>query len=149
MSVSNGPTEKHITKFLLPYSERIIKVDDVEDISSAKENLKELMDIYDQMGQRKEEEDEESRALGEAIERQKAEIEKLKERPAQTIADDLKAYFTKMLKNADFVQVVRCKDCKHSYIDIEGNRICNTDGYTGIIVKDNDYCSYGERRKDG
>lgn len=44
-------------------------------------------------------------------------------------------------------EIIRCKDCEHSYIDIEGNRICNTDEYTGIIVKDNDFCSYGEKRE--
>ena len=42
-------------------------------------------------------------------------------------------------------EIIRCKDCKHSYIDIENNRICNTDGYTGIIVKNSDFCSYGEK----
>lgn len=46
-------------------------------------------------------------------------VEKLKQRPEQSIADDLKAYFTKMFKNSDFVQVVRCENCKHS-AKIEG-----------------------------
>ena len=55
--------------------------------------------------------------------------------------------FTLLRYIDDVVEVVRCKDCKHSYIDIEGNRICNTDGYTGIIVKDNDFCSCGERKE--
>lgn len=41
--------------------------------------------------------------------------------------------------SADVVEVVRCKDCKY-----------NADGtceYTEINVKDNDYCSYGERKE--
>ena len=45
------------------------------------------------------------------------------------------------------LEVVRCKDCKHRAIGdnvcIHPNRI--GDGY--IEVKDNDFCSYGERRE--
>ena len=48
----------------------------------------------------------------------------------------------------DWVCVVRCKDCNNSYIAEDGNRICTQDDYTGIIVTDNDYCSYGERRAE-
>ena len=48
---------------------------------------------------------------------------------------------------ADVVEVVRCKDCKHCDPD---NRHC--DHYMGTVLpvsrKDNDFCSYGER-KDG
>ena len=46
----------------------------------------------------------------------------------------------------NFVEVVWCKDCKHRAIGddvcIHPNRI--GDGY--IEVKDDDFCSYGERR---
>ena len=46
----------------------------------------------------------------------------------------------------DAVEVVRCKDCKHRAIGddvcIHPNRI--GDGY--IEVKDDDFCSYGERK---
>ena len=47
----------------------------------------------------------------------------------------------------DVVEVIRCKDCNNSYIDIEGNRICKIDEYIGTMVMDNDYCSYGERKE--
>ena len=41
------------------------------------------------------------------------------------------------------VEVVRCKDCKHS---IEGGLdycVCNK---SHLLLKDDDFCSYGERR---
>ena len=78
-------------------------------------------------------------------------VEKLIERPEQSIADDLKAYFTQMLKNADFVQVVRCMDCKY-YTLIPGN-LLNIDPHYGCVHSRgcteptiDGYCSYGERR---
>ena len=48
---------------------------------------------------------------------------------------------------ADVVEVVRCKDCKHCVEDIicEGVVYCN-EHHKGM--RENDYCSYGERRKD-
>ena len=50
--------------------------------------------------------------------------------------------------SVDAVEVVRCKDCKHRAIGddvcIHPNRI--GDGY--IEVKDDDFCSYGERKDD-
>ena len=52
----------------------------------------------------------------------------------------------KHFKNkADFVEVVRCKDCTHfAYKDLSepfcmfGNALC--------VADDNSYCSYGERK---
>lgn len=42
----------------------------------------------------------------------------------------------------DFVQVVRCKDCTRSqYDELFHMRWCN-----GEEVKDDDFCSYGERK---
>jgi hypothetical protein len=45
----------------------------------------------------------------------------------------------------DVVPVVRCKDCKHYWKNV------NTFGYDGVCttVSDNDFCSHGERRGDG
>ena len=40
------------------------------------------------------------------------------------------------------VEVVRCKDCTQ----YNGHRYCR---YTELIVLDNDFCSYGEKRGDG
>ena len=39
----------------------------------------------------------------------------------------------------DVVPVVRCKDCTQ----YNGHRYCR---YTELIVLDNDFCSYGERK---
>ena len=54
--------------------------------------------------------------------------------------------------NRNFVEVVRCKDCKH------GEKSPWHDGYrcgnpcygmaSGVELKDDDFCSYGERRTD-
>lgn len=48
----------------------------------------------------------------------------------------------------DAVEVTRCRECKRSsYDEIFGNRWCNS--HSGCRkVKDNDFCSYGDR-KDG
>ena len=44
----------------------------------------------------------------------------------------------------DAVEVVRCKDCKHYWKNV------NTPGYAGKCthVEDDDFCSHGERRSD-
>lgn len=42
----------------------------------------------------------------------------------------------------DAVPVVRCKDCTQ----YNGHRYCR---YTELIVLDNDFCSYGERKDNG
>lgn len=51
----------------------------------------------------------------------------------------------------DFVEVVRCKDCKHATFYVCKNDAC----YRGIICEyqigtddENFFCSYGERRTD-
>ena len=46
---------------------------------------------------------------------------------------------------ADFVEVVRCKDCKHRKNGIQGYYCDLTD----FLIKDDDFCSYGERRDNG
>lgn len=52
----------------------------------------------------------------------------------------------------DAIEVVRCKNCKYLRIDSDfmKGRYCairNVNG--GGFCKDEDYCSYGVRRKDG
>jgi hypothetical protein len=42
----------------------------------------------------------------------------------------------------DVVEVVRCKDCKHYY-----HGTCTND-FALNLMRENDYCSYGERRSD-
>lgn len=56
----------------------------------------------------------------------------------------------------DCVEVVRCRDCR--YYQNHPNGLCylhtepydNSKGYKGeeVCVEPNDFCSYGERRKD-
>ena len=53
--------------------------------------------------------------------------------------EDLREIVHKTLENNDFVQVVRCKDCKW-WDGIE----CQTRDID--VVDDEEYCSYGERK---
>ena len=51
-------------------------------------------------------------------------------------------------KTVDAVPVVRCKDCKYSYADLDG--LCCTYGVCiDSTVPEDFYCSYGERRGGG
>lgn len=51
-------------------------------------------------------------------------------------------------KTVDAVPVVRCKECKYSYADLDG--LCCTYGVClDSIVPEDFYCSYGERRGGG
>lgn len=49
---------------------------------------------------------------------------------------------------ADAVEVIRCKDCKHRYNGKDCSHPLLLSYSWGAIrhVKDNDFCSYGERR---
>lgn len=47
----------------------------------------------------------------------------------------------------DAVEVVRCKDCKHLRKD--GAYICCGRFHGMIVIRINDFCSYGERITDG
>ena len=48
----------------------------------------------------------------------------------------------------DAVPVVRCRECKHrKYDDIFGTLWCNRDSCTKRVKQD-DFCSYGERKED-
>lgn len=44
-----------------------------------------------------------------------------------------------------YVEVVRCKDCRHYESDGGALMVCSD---TGVVVDDTDYCSYGERREE-
>lgn len=58
-------------------------------------------------------------------------------------------YYYNAIKNApaaDVVEVVRCKDCKqYEYIVYDYGR-CRK---TMLLIKNDDFCSYGERKNDG
>ena len=54
----------------------------------------------------------------------------------------------KFKNKADFVEVVRCKDCKFSHEDYFGQWWCRKNLREETLVKDENYfCSYGERKK--
>ncbi len=47
----------------------------------------------------------------------------------------------------DAVEVVRCKDCKYRMFDITSvEYYCNNENSCQVEVRDNDFCSYGERK---
>lgn len=46
---------------------------------------------------------------------------------------------------AKYAEVVRCKDCKHC----SHSGLCNLYLNVSHEMKSDDFCSYGERRKDG
>jgi hypothetical protein len=50
----------------------------------------------------------------------------------------------------DMVEVVRCKDCRFRKSTFNGDgyfcSVWDTDDYEEAYVKDNDFCSYGERK---
>lgn len=58
--------------------------------------------------------------------------------------------FLELIPTVDAVEVVRCKDCIAKstwYTDKAfGVEVCGLSGF--IVVEDNDFCSYGERRED-
>lgn len=50
----------------------------------------------------------------------------------------------KSIKPADVVPVVRCKDCKYNATT---HKCLNPDSFF-LIPKDDDFCSYGEKREE-
>ena len=70
-------------------------------------------------------------------------------------------YFLKKQPTIDAVTVVRCLDCKHSDAEChkDGLRYCmrgikaddyNETGYVyplEVVIRDDDFCSYGERKE--
>ena len=56
--------------------------------------------------------------------------------------------FKYMCRNAELVEyaeVVRCKDCKYRHKTVSGLKICQY--HITMEAKDEDFCSYGERRE--
>lgn len=60
------------------------------------------------------------------------------------VAHDCTISCVEAAPTADVVEVVRCKDCQRKQIDAFGRTVCVRNGQMNEI-KDNDYCSYGER----
>ena len=87
------------------------------------------------------------------INRQKAEIECLNAdlKAAKSEAELLKADNVRLNRmRADVVEVVRCKDCKHKFVEYDGTFTCNIfSNCYGLPYRINldDFCSHGERRE--
>lgn len=48
---------------------------------------------------------------------------------------------------ADVAPVVRCRDCKHSYVTI-GARCCSYGAFYDVAVPDDFFCAYGKREEN-
>lgn len=94
-----------------------------------------------------------------ATERGKIMADYIDRREAFEIASDLRdcisvegywawAERIKRLPSADAVEVVRCRDCKHRYVDGENVRYNVCDLNHNKVQEDDWYCADGER-KDG
>lgn len=58
-----------------------------------------------------------------------------------------KCPFKKFKNKADFVELVRCKGCKFVHINSSsGSYHCKRRGHYSEEVKQDDFCSYGERK---
>ena len=93
--------------------------------------------------------DEALRLFGEEYEKTKELIHN-----GETQLDNLAEGFTEayhiikyVLPTVDAVPVVRCKDCKHSYEDLDG-LCCSYGPSVDCVVSDFHFCANGER-KDG
>lgn len=76
------------------------------------------------------------------------------EKSSASIATRLTALtFVDKAPTVDAVPVVRCKDCKHRAVGWNnGEYQCVNPYYgmaSGVELRDNDFCSYGERSTDG
>ena len=66
------------------------------------------------------------------------------------LPDDWVEQIVNRLRNdpeAEWVEIVRCKDCKHHHYVRKDIPYCDINDY-GYGWKDDDYCSRGERRTD-
>ena len=84
----------------------------------------------------------------ECDEREESIEERIEQLPSADI--DLSDFSDKLWRAAyerGKAEVVRCKDCKHSYETFAG-LICSHGVCVDCVVRDDFYCSYGER-KDG
>lgn len=64
-------------------------------------------------------------------------------------SNEVEEYCSIFRNKADFVEVVRCKDCKYYETDIwDGEILCGCGNSSGLNDdKPDGYCCYGERRK--
>ena len=94
--------------------------------------------------------------MAEYIDREAA-IKAMEKADYTAIADDADSckadYLREIIESvpaADVVPVVRCKDCKHAYINsfsaASGVALCSS---SAKVMQQDDFCSYGERRDGG
>jgi len=70
------------------------------------------------------------------------------------LPDDWVEQIVNRLRNdpeAEWVEIIRCKDCKYVGTDATCCLVCNRDGMglRPFHVYHDDFCSYAERRTDG
>ena len=58
--------------------------------------------------------------------------------------EDMKEWCGSFKNKADFVEVVRCRDCKGCWILQDGTRVCIR---TLKSVEQDNFCSYGKRKE--
>lgn len=63
--------------------------------------------------------------------------------PENVVSD----YEIEKMPTVDAVEVVRCKDCKHRYLNKHGEPCCEIWAHNrDTVVRDYDFCSYGKRK---
>ena len=63
------------------------------------------------------------------------------------LCGDIDAAVRMMLKGANTIDIVQCEDCKHYRGITTHYGICNERPNVITSQKDDDFCSYGERRE--
>ena len=65
-------------------------------------------------------------------------------------SNEVEKYCSIFRNKADFVEVVRCPDCKHCIKDTEYSKKINMGycEYDNTVHRKTHFCGYGERRKD-
>ena len=67
--------------------------------------------------------------------------------PIKELQDVTLDYAEEILKEYEFIKVVRCGECVYMEDLGSGLRQCNR--FTDILIDADDYCSKGRRRSDG
>ena len=74
-------------------------------------------------------------------------IEEMKKIPTVDIDRPTRSQFKRMAVQLGYEKVVHCKNCKHSWQDIDG--LCCSHGVcVDCTVPEDFFCAYGERRTD-
>lgn len=75
-----------------------------------------------------------------------SDLEKLSEllKQAKYCSDEEMARY---LVSAGLVMAVKCKNCKHRYLNKHGEPCCEVWSHgNDTVIRDYDFCSYGERK---